>query len=232
MVEEEWLAATDPIRMLEFLRGKVSGRKMRLLACGCCRRIEHLLSDQLTRSTIELAERYTDGMADDAEWNDAYFGLIDHRDSVSGPEYTQATAALCTIVSFSRPDFHRLIFQGLIAARRVMAPAAVNYITGDLENTDDIQKRFNDEGTRQSELLRDVFGNPFRYTTLDNTWLTSTVLALANGIYNDRAFDRLPILADALMDAGCSDEGILSHCRSEGAHCRGCWVVDLVLGKE
>jgi hypothetical protein len=67
--------------------------------------------------------------------------------------------------------------------------------------------------------------------TLDPSWRTSTVVALAEGIYADRAFDRLPILADALQDAGCGNEDMLAHCRSDGPHARGCWVVDLILGK-
>jgi hypothetical protein len=79
--------------------------------------------------------------------------------------------------------------------------------------------------------VRCIFGNPFRPVTLDPSWRTSTVLALAEGIYTDRAFDRLPILADALQDAGCENDAILSHCRGLGPHVRGCWVVDLILGK-
>jgi len=65
----------------------------------------------------------------------------------------------------------------------------------------------------------------------DPAWLTPTVASLARGIYTDRAFDRLPILADALQDAGCDSADILGHCRGPGPHVRGCWVVDLVLGK-
>jgi hypothetical protein len=84
---------------------------------------------------------------------------------------------------------------------------------------------------RQAESLRDIFGNPFRLATLDRSWLTSTVTSLAQAIYDDRAFDRLPILADALEDAGCTDQDILAHCRGGGEHVRGCWVVDLLLGK-
>ena len=81
-------------------------------------------------------------------------------------------------------------------------------------------------------VIRDIFGNPFRPATLDPSWLTSTVVALARGIYEERAFDRMPILADALQDAGCDNEDVLNHCRGPGPHVRGCWVVDLVLGKE
>ena len=78
---------------------------------------------------------------------------------------------------------------------------------------------------------RRIIGNPFRAPSYQPVWLTSDVVALARRIYDDRAFDRLPILADALMDAGCDNDDILSHCRSEGPHARGCWVVDLVLGR-
>jgi hypothetical protein len=87
--------------------------------------------------------------------------------------------------------------------------------------------------SKAASLLRDVFGNPFRPAAIDPAWLTSTLVALARGIYDDRAFDRMPILGDALEDAGCDNADILAHCRDANAtHVRGCWVVDLVLGKE
>jgi hypothetical protein len=81
-------------------------------------------------------------------------------------------------------------------------------------------------------LLRDIFGNPFRPVTFDPSWRTDTVLSLARGMYESRDFSPIPILADALRDAGCDNEAILAHCRGDGPHVRGCWVVDLVLGKE
>jgi hypothetical protein len=85
-----------------------------------------------------------------------------------------------------------------------------------------------------ANLLREIFGNPFRTRTIDPRWLCwngATVPKIARGIYEDRAFDRLPILADALLDAGCDDEDILSHCRGAGPHVLGCWAVDAVLGR-
>ena len=85
--------------------------------------------------------------------------------------------------------------------------------------------------TTQTAFVRDIFGNPFRPVALDPAWLTSDVLLLARGVYADRAFDRMPILADALQDAGCANEDVLAHCRGDGPHVRGCWVVDLLLGK-
>jgi hypothetical protein len=80
-------------------------------------------------------------------------------------------------------------------------------------------------------LLRDIYGNPFRRCSLDPAWLTPTVRDLARGIYDERAFDRLAILADALEEADCTNDDILGHLRGPGPHVRGCWVVDLLLGK-
>ena len=81
-------------------------------------------------------------------------------------------------------------------------------------------------------LIHDIFGDPFRPVTLDPAWLTPNVLALANDIYAERAFDLMPILADALEEAGCENADMLLHCRVPGEHVRGCWVVDLVLEKK
>jgi hypothetical protein len=91
------------------------------------------------------------------------------------------------------------------------------------------------ERPKQLHLFRDVFGNPFRPVTIQPAWLgwnEGTVVKMAQAIYDERAFDRMPILADALEEAGCTNQDILSHCRSGGEHVRGCWVVDLLLGKK
>jgi hypothetical protein len=88
-----------------------------------------------------------------------------------------------------------------------------------------------EEETAQAALLRDIFGNPFRPVSVEPMWLSSTVQAMAASIYAERAFDRMPILADALEEAGCDNADILNHCRGPGPHVLGCWVVDLLLGK-
>jgi hypothetical protein len=87
----------------------------------------------------------------------------------------------------------------------------------------------------EARLLRDIFGNLFRPVAINAAWLAwndGTVVKMAQSIYDERAFDRLPILADALEEAGCHDPEILGHCRQPGEHVRGCWIVDLILGKE
>ena len=78
----------------------------------------------------------------------------------------------------------------------------------------------------------DVVGNPFRLVEFSPAWRTDTAVALARHIYDRREFSALPILADALQDAGCDDDDVLNHCREPGLHVRGCWVLDGVLGKE
>src|SRR5262249_20620407 len=87
----------------------------------------------------------------------------------------------------------------------------------------------------QTDLLRDIFGNPYRPVAVDKTclsWNGGTIPKLAQAIYKERAFDRLPILADALEDAGCDNADMLAHCRQQGPHVRGCYVVDLILDKK
>jgi hypothetical protein len=124
----------------------------------------------------------------------------------------------------------------LVAARDVSAP------DGGMPNAElprqrrrsycpDRQDRDPVERAAQAALLRDVYGNPFRPTPFDPTWRTQDVLAVARLTYDSRDFSPMPVLADALQDAGCEDPEILAHCRGGGAHVRGCWVVDLVLGK-
>jgi hypothetical protein len=91
------------------------------------------------------------------------------------------------------------------------------------------------EGSKQSSLLRDIFGNPFRPVTFDPAWLTwhdGLIVSMARKMYDRRDFSDTPVLADALEDAGCTDANILGHLRGPGPHVRGCWVVDLVLGKK
>ena len=86
----------------------------------------------------------------------------------------------------------------------------------------------------QCDLLRDSFANPFRPVSFDAAWLRwhdRCVVKMAQSIYDERRFDELPILADALEEAGCGNEEILKHCRQPAEHARGCWVVDAILGK-
>jgi hypothetical protein len=89
-----------------------------------------------------------------------------------------------------------------------------------------------EESAAQVQVVHCIFGNPFRPVTFSPEWRTDTALSLARVMYDSRDFSAMPILADALQDAGCDSAAVLDHCRGPGPHVRGCWVVDLVLGKE
>jgi len=100
------------------------------------------------------------------------------------------------------------------------------------EQTDSGEKAWLAERQLQADLVRDIFGNPFRPVSMNRSWVTDAVKALAQTIYTERSFERLPELAQALEEAGCTDAEVLSHCRTAGAHVRGCWVTDGLLGKQ
>ena len=112
------------------------------------------------------------------------------------------------------------------------SPVGADRSAGGIATRDEAER---EEWAAQAALLRDIFGLlPFRPVTIAPAWAIwndATVVKLAQGIYDDRAVGRLPILADALEEAGCDNADILTHCRQPGPHVRGCWVVDLLLGK-
>jgi hypothetical protein len=205
MTEAEWLACRDPMPMLELPGTQRSPRKRRLFVVACCRRIAGVMTEAGKRAVI-AAEDYADGLIDRYELHDAWV-------SVGFPKAENRRYAAAVARAASVSPGNDLAAHG--AASAVNASA---------------KKR--QERAAQADLLRDIFGNPFRPVALDPAWLTSDVLALAKGIYDEKAFDRTPILADALQDAGCDNDEVLAHCRdAQQVHVRGCWVVDLVLGK-
>jgi hypothetical protein len=216
MTEAEWLACTDPQRMLEFLRGRASDRKLRLFACACCRRIWHLLYDERSRGAIEVAERYVDGMANDEMWSTCQRLAADARDDGGGARaawHALTTAedyALRTAYAAARYPREQMVWALGVAVERSI----------------------------QGSWLRDIIGNPFPPVSLDPSWLTSDVGALAQAAYEQRELPqgtldpaRLAVLADCLEEAGCRDDQVLGHLRGPGPHVRGCFVVDLLLGR-
>jgi hypothetical protein len=217
MTEAEWLAAADPWPMIEFLKGKASDRQMRLFSVACCRSVWDSLTHGRTRQAVETAEQFADALVDEAALSRAHSMGLD-------------ALARYQEVLFRRKLMNRdgetLIERRLRLAAQsahVHKPFLIGRIRW-IQQDPDLSKC-------SPQLLHEVFGNPFRPVVVDASWLTSTVLALARQMYESRDFSPMPILADALQDAGCEDEDVLSHCRSGGPHCRGCWVVDLVLGK-
>lgn len=231
MTEAEWLEATDPEVMLPMLLEiEPSERKVRLFCCACCRRIWHLFSDDRCRNAVEIAERFADSLASEDE-------LIQAGD--------MADEAADEAEDSDLPHFKKLALVGTSNAAAFTvdvnaifaAEWAVYAVTGSsaVDGRDEEARRleaFNREVEGHVKLLRDIFGNPLRPVAVERNWLTPNVVSVAQAIYDDHAFDRLPVLADALEEAGCTDASILAHCRQLGPHVRGCWVVDLLLGKE
>jgi len=210
MTEAEWLECKDPKALLETLQGWASERKFRLFACGCSRRIWQLLETGSSRNAVVMAERHADDDCSDEDLQAANQSA--HRE-VKNVDYGDAYWADLGCMVSHENTWEAARFTESIVGRHG-------------------EPHGKESRTVHSDLLRDIFGNPFRPVSINPSWLTSTVLALAQGIYQERAFDRLLILADALQDAGCEYEDILNHFRNPNAtHVRGCWALDLVLGK-
>ncbi|MCI0699744.1 MAG: hypothetical protein L0241_01490 [Planctomycetia bacterium] len=232
MSEAEWLACGNPESMLKLLPklGYTSERKFRLFAVACCR----LLFSQASVSphakrVVDVAERYADEAVPLSEFQTAYRVPLSELQTIG--RYTNSAAEYaCMNAGEDKCDAVVADCASGNAAWGVAKHGAVPPDDNGLSEA--FNARVAAELSRQSDRLRDIFGNPFRPVAFPRAWRTSDVLLLARGIYNDRAFDRMPILADALQDAGCDNVNVLDHCRDKTYHTRGCWVVDLILGKQ
>ena len=215
MTEAEWFGCTDCVAMLDGIAGEISERKTRLFACACCRRFQEKVEERQFIEALETAERFADGRSSKAALKRARQGVraVRHGLATDRAElHAKWTALWLAEVTNSENAFagvaheiQRLASQGLIAVNEQSAGA---------------------------DLLRCILGNPFHPVIVKRRWLASDVVALARTIYDESAFERLPDLADALEQAGCDNDDLLGHCRSRGAHAKGCWVVDLLLGKQ
>jgi hypothetical protein len=216
MTEAEWAECQDPGPMLEFLQGKVSDRKLRLFACGCCRRVWDLLRDERNRKAVEAVEAFADGCVK----RQALESVAAAADRAIGPVSLDSQAAEYAATASAVAAGLGPVDQVAAAAATAAAVVEVNWLPLKW-----------DEEARQADLLRCIAGNPFRPVPVAPAWRTADALRLAQAIYDERAFDRLPILADALEEAGATDAPLLGHLRGPGPHVRGCWAVDLLLGK-
>jgi hypothetical protein len=238
MTEAEWHASADPRAMLEFLRGRraartgwlgrlrpgkelASPRKLHLFDCGWCRLYEPAMAeDGPTRTAVEATERYADGLAAESEVETAWDACLFSPGPAKGGPGPGVRALAFSFLGFGH-------YTGWLRTPRREAAWTVARVVAE-------SARRSGQSRGACDLLRCIF-NPFPGPPPDPAWLTwdgGTVAGLVRTVYEQRAFDRLPILADALEDAGCADDAILSHCRRAPAHARGCWVVDRLLGKE
>jgi hypothetical protein len=241
MTEAEWLNCADPTLMLEFIRGKASDRKLRLFAVACCRLFWDGLNIDATRAAIETSERYADNLSTEIELGKARKGA--HNAAWIVRWYSERGTQEGEALDWRRHYFEQLghpIEERLgrpteEVLRRMFFVAFMTNTSQRLRTDEMPMLRTDPLLVRFSPLLfRDIFGNPFRPVTVHPAWIAwndGTVCRIAQAIYDERAFDRMPVLADALEDAGCTDRAILSHCRQSGGHVRGCWVVDLLLDK-
>jgi hypothetical protein len=216
MTEAEWLAATHPAPMVSYLR-LVSDRKYRLLACACCGWVLGSLNRSCNQA-LSVAEAFADGEASLEQLRKASRDAFRSAQAKRRSHVRSADwLAMSAVASACEVNINQALHAvGMVA----------NYRGGHT------QPRLAQAFSELVPVVHDIFGNPFRPVAVEPAWLTSTVVALAEGVYQDRAFDRLPILADALMDAGCDNDDVLNHCRGEGPHVRGCWVVDLLTGRK
>jgi hypothetical protein len=217
MTEEEWLHGGELEVMLGYLRGKASLRKRRLFACACCRRVWSLIDDDRDHKAIESCEAMVDLRRITQAQLFAAIPLGRFRTTLTG-------SMLCGDASATANHAQALVwgpgYQERYNAGSVFAAIAYAKAAGAAE------------GRAQCRLLREIFGNPFRSAADDTAWRTTTVVQLAKVIYQDRQFEELSVLADALEEAGCADGDLVAHCREPGGHVRGCWALDWILGKK
>ncbi|MGL6073515.1 MAG: hypothetical protein ACRC8S_05055 [Fimbriiglobus sp.] len=198
-------------------------RRLRLLHVACCRRIWPYLTDQRSRHAVEITEQYLDGLAGTNKLEVACSGALTAYEAIPRARNAEHTAAsvAATVASW---DYSKRAFD--ISDSASDLAAMVPAYTSDGYN---LRLRA-DESAVVAGFIRDILGNPFRLVAVaKKEWLTSEVRGLALNIHQGQLYERLPILADALQEAGCWDEEVLNHCRGPGPHVRGCWVVDMLL---
>jgi hypothetical protein len=226
MTEVEWLDEANCVRLLEFLEERFDDelsldgkdldgsynaiqRKLALFGCACCRLHWNRITKNDLRQSIEATEQLAEGLLEVEEWRQAI--KSDDEEGDTEWEATVRGVGLSTGMTY-------------VPKMQFMLEEFIRLLEDDIRIVADAERL-------HLSVLRCVFGNPFHPITLSPSWLTSTVVSLANQMYDSRDFSAMPILADALMDAGCSNEAILEHCRGPGPHVRGCWVCDLCLNK-
>lgn len=233
MTETDWFAATDPREMIAFAQHLTSRRKLRLFACACCRQALNPFVPAMVSRALTATEAFADGKIGSAPLEGVREVVartsraVDRDGGLCGSRYFSDVLGACLSACCQFVDAAELaqdaahwsasaVGDGPMREVRVIRPA-------------DRPPEYFAELAAQTVLFRDIVGNPFAPCGLEPEWLTDTVVGVAKSIYDEYTFDRLPILADALQDAGCESDDILGHCRSAREHIRGCWVVDLLL---
>jgi hypothetical protein len=223
MTEAEWLACDDPEAMLNWVGPSASERKLRLFMCACCHRVWPLIMEPHCCGAVEVAELYAEGEADANDlaiaceeanlyWADGEAeGDMNAREATTYPVDPDAFESADSCASCARSAGHYS------------------------DSAEDVSWR-RTERAAQAELIRCIFRGPCGTTRGLSPallcWDEGIIPKLAQAIYEETTFDRSPVLADALEEAGCAADDILSHLRSPGPHVRGCWAIDVILGKK
>jgi len=247
LTETEWLAGADPLPLVNEVAERAGDRRLRLLAVACARRAWHLFEIGSYREMIEMAERYCDDAVPSEVMGRTRIearAAYDRAMETSGPvtalrmlvpyETAEVAFVACAepgtlserIATFAgryrRGSYY--VMRGVDAVAKAASYAAAT--DGERNPSASAQSA---EWAKQADLARDIFGNSFRPVAIEPSWRTSSVVSLARQMYNSRDFTPMPILSDALLDAGCDHPDVIAHCRSERPHVRGCWLVDLLL---
>jgi hypothetical protein len=234
MSENEWLGCTDPTPMLSCLRdsGKLSERKARLFAVACGRNVWRWMMDERSRQAVEVCEQYAEGLVGQKALKAVRrkaFAASKSPVPSSSSGYAAASEHAAIVALNVCMNTKRHDCQVMASATAGCASSLVAHVLGDAAART--------ENKAQCDLLRCIFGNPF-HSTSSRAWQTPTVVSLAHAADDERHLPagtldpiRLSVLADALEEAGCTDADMVSHLRGAGPHVRGCWVVDLILGK-
>lgn len=204
----QWDTWTDLKPMLDDCEGQ--DRKLRLFACACARRVWDQMPDKLFRDAVELAEQVAD---DPLNLDEQRKALKEKCESTQVTPLWGPAAATAT---------HCLGAHAPSAAWTSASTSVVRPYNSPEQQAD---------RAKQADLLREIFGNPLRPVRVEPAWLTGnnrTVPQIAAHIYETNAFHDLPILADAVEEAGCAHAELLAHLRRPGGHIRGCWALDLL----
>jgi len=219
---DEWESISDVQSLLNCSESARSDRKLRLFCLACCQPILGYLDQPMSRAAIEFLERSVDietelwpgipAVRNEAKLAHNYLHIVMLQ------ENEPAERERSLVRSLAAEAAHEVLDDDA-----TWAAASTSSLVGRV-----IGKQF---GEKHADLLREILGNPFRTVEFDPDWRTSNVVSMARGMYRTNDFAAMPILGDALQDAGCEETEILDHCRS-APHVKGCWLIDRILGWE
>ena len=224
ITETEWHSTLCPYTLLNHIQYTTNDRKWRLLAVASVREIEHWVTEDCCRKMMDLAERHSDGLVTD----ETIESLRHHATRVAWPSQTGIAPYTADFVA-SQVGIAEKGADCVWRARWVHGMVWQVIMAMGTRYTDET-RALRDESDCQ--LIREIFGNPFRPMALDAAWHAPTVIGIARSIYEQKQFSHMPLLADALEEAGCHLSDVLHHCRSGEQHWRGCWLLDVLLAKD